>query len=116
MGNRDQFYVEAKAHIGFDISADIDIVSVGGFLEAGGEGKYHSGSTNSPSLILLSAYIKGGIHGSVLGHDVIRLMLEANGEISKTGNSSWTVRAGARISYHVDLVVDLSGSVHWDLK
>lgn len=119
--NREGFAADAGLNVGFEAGVDIDVVSVRGFLEASAEGYYYSkamaaaAGLGSSNLICLSAAVRGGITGSALGYDVISLMLEARGRIAKTEESSWQLSAGARISYHIDLVVDISGSVDWDI-
>jgi hypothetical protein len=107
--NRNGFAVDAGLNIGFATEASIEVVKVRGFLEAGADGHYSS------DMFALSAYVRGGITGSALGYDVISLMLEARGRLAKTRESQWKLSAGASISYHIDLAIDISGSVDWDV-
>jgi len=106
----DESYIIAKLNLGYSASADIDIVYVSGFLEVGGEGYF------SDSLFSLLVYVRGGIKGGVLGHDVISLMLDAQGQVVKASSGPWTLSASARIRYHVDLLIDIKGSVNWHIS
>ncbi len=108
--NRNGFAVDAGLNIGFNAEASIEVVKVRGFLEAGADGHYSS------DMFTLGAYVRGGITGSALGYDVISLMLEARGRLTKGGGTPWKLSAGASISYHIDLAIDISGSVDWDLN